>query len=99
MNRIAVVSAARTPIGKFLGALSPLSAVDLGAHAVRAAVQRAAIQPRAGRMIRAKVLGTHVVGNERRHYLDRLVHPAWVNQVGRYRAEGAVSTILIEGGE
>lgn len=59
----------------------------------------AIIQPRAGRMIRAKVLGTHVVGNERRHYLDRLVHPAWVNQVGRYRTEGAVSTILIEGGE
>ena len=45
MNRIAVVSAARTPIGKFLGALSPLSAVDLGAHAARAAVQRAGIQP------------------------------------------------------
>ena len=45
MNRVAVVSAARTPIGKFLGALSPLSAVDLGAHAARAAVQRAGIQP------------------------------------------------------
>ena len=45
MNRIAVVSAARTPIGKFLGGLSPLTAVDLGAHAARAAIQRAGIQP------------------------------------------------------
>ncbi len=33
----------RTPIGRFLGGLSSLSAPDLGAIAVRAAVQRAAI--------------------------------------------------------
>lgn len=56
----------------------------------------AIIQPRSGRMVRAKVLGTRRVGAELHHYLDRLVHPDWVNQVGRYRAEGAVSTILIE---
>lgn len=43
MERIAIVSAARTPIGKFLGALSPLSAVDLGAAAVSAALQRAGV--------------------------------------------------------
>ncbi|MBW3533956.1 MAG: acetyl-CoA C-acyltransferase [Gemmatimonadetes bacterium] len=34
---------ARTPIGRFLGGLSPLAAPDLGAIAVRAAVQRAGI--------------------------------------------------------
>jgi hypothetical protein len=56
----------------------------------------AIIQPRSGRMIRAKVLGTRRVGSELHHYLDRLIHPQWVNHVGRYRAEGAVSTILIE---
>jgi acetyl-CoA C-acetyltransferase len=38
-----IVSAARTPIGKFLGGLSPLSAPELGAIAIRAAVQRAGI--------------------------------------------------------
>ena len=36
---------ARTPIGRFLGGLSPLSAPDLGAIAVRAAVDRAGIDP------------------------------------------------------
>jgi acetyl-CoA C-acetyltransferase len=45
-SRIPVlVSAARTPIGRFLGGLSPLSAAELGAHAVRAAVERSGIDP------------------------------------------------------
>src|SRR5881398_1109091 len=38
-----IVSAARTPIGKFLGGLSPLSAPELGAIAIRAAVERAGV--------------------------------------------------------
>ena len=40
-----IVSAARTPIGKFLGGLSSLSAPELGAIAIREAVQRAGIDP------------------------------------------------------
>jgi len=36
-----IVSAARTPIGSFQGALSSQSAVDLGAHAIKAAIERA----------------------------------------------------------
>jgi acetyl-CoA C-acetyltransferase len=43
MERIAIVAAARTPIGKFLGALAPLSAVELGTAAVKAAIARAKI--------------------------------------------------------
>ena len=42
-NQAVILSAARTPIGKFLGALSSLSAPELGAVAVRAAVQRAGL--------------------------------------------------------
>ncbi|TVR51535.1 MAG: acetyl-CoA C-acyltransferase [Gemmatimonadales bacterium] len=42
-----IVSGARTPIGRFLGGLSPLSAPELGAMAVRAAVERAGIDPSA----------------------------------------------------
>jgi acetyl-CoA C-acetyltransferase len=38
-----IVGAARTPIGKFLGALSPLSAPELGAVAIRAALERAGV--------------------------------------------------------
>ena len=38
-----VVSGARTPIGRFLGGLSPLRAPELGAIVIRAAVERAGI--------------------------------------------------------
>ena len=37
---IVIVGGARTPIGKFGGTLRPLTAVDLGAHAIREAVAR-----------------------------------------------------------
>jgi len=40
-----ILSAARTPIGKFQGALSSVSATKLGSIAVRAAVERAGINP------------------------------------------------------
>jgi acetyl-CoA C-acetyltransferase len=40
-----IVSAVRTPVGKFQGALSGFSAVELGALAVREAVARAGIDP------------------------------------------------------
>jgi acetyl-CoA C-acetyltransferase len=40
-----IISAARTPIGKFLGGLSTLTAPELGAVVIRAAVQRAGIEP------------------------------------------------------
>jgi acetyl-CoA C-acetyltransferase len=45
MGRPVIVSACRTPIGRFQGALSPLSAPQLGALAIREAVQRAGIAP------------------------------------------------------
>jgi len=38
-----IVSAARTPIGKFLGALSSLSAPELGAVAIKAAIDRSGV--------------------------------------------------------
>jgi acetyl-CoA C-acetyltransferase len=45
MERPVLVSAVRTPIGRFLGVLAPLSATRLGAIAVREAVRRAGIDP------------------------------------------------------
>ena len=38
-----IVAAARTPIGKFLGALSGVTAPELGATAIRAALQRSGV--------------------------------------------------------
>ena len=40
---VVIVSARRTPIGAFLGALSPLSAVQLGSAAIKAAIESAGI--------------------------------------------------------
>ena len=40
-----IVSAARTPIGKFLGALASVSAPDLGAVAIKAALERSGVSP------------------------------------------------------
>ncbi len=42
-KEVVIVSAARTPIGKFLGGLMPLRAPELGAIAVREAISRAGI--------------------------------------------------------
>jgi len=44
-QNIVIVSAKRTPMGAFLGALAPVTAPDLGAAAARAAIEAAGIQP------------------------------------------------------
>jgi acetyl-CoA C-acetyltransferase len=43
MNEALIVGAARTPVGRFLGALSDVPAPELGAVAVRAAIERAGV--------------------------------------------------------
>ena len=45
MSEIVIVSGTRTPMGGFQGSLSGVSAVDLGAIAIREAISRAGIQP------------------------------------------------------
>ena len=52
-----IVAGARTPVGKLMGGLSSLSAADLGAHAIRAALSSARLDPTA---VEAVVMG-HVV--------------------------------------
>jgi acetyl-CoA C-acetyltransferase len=46
-GRVYLVSAARTPIGKFAGSLADVPATVLGGIAIRAAVERAAVPPEA----------------------------------------------------
>lgn len=45
MNEVYIISAVRTPIGSFGGVLSSMSATQLGAVAIKAAVERAGIDP------------------------------------------------------
>src|SRR5215813_12255785 len=54
-----IVSAVRTPIGKFLGGLAPLTAPELGATAIRAAVQRSGIDAQA---IEEVIMGNVIQG-------------------------------------
>ena len=42
---VVIVSAARTPLGRFMGELSPLSAHKLGSHVIGAALERARLSP------------------------------------------------------
>lgn len=45
MRQVYIVSAVRTPIGSFGGALASLSATQLGSAAIKAAIERAGIKP------------------------------------------------------
>lgn len=45
MNEVVIVSAQRTPMGSFMGALSSTAAPQLGAIAIKAALEKAGIQP------------------------------------------------------
>ncbi|MDO5367481.1 acetyl-CoA C-acetyltransferase [Kocuria sp.] len=44
-NDVVIVNGARTPQGKLLGSLAALSAVELGAHAIKHALERSGVSP------------------------------------------------------
>ena len=45
VSEVVIASAARTPVGKFLGGLASLSATELGGTVIKAALERAGAQP------------------------------------------------------
>ena len=47
MKEVVIVSAARTPFGKFVGALRSLKATDLGGLAIKEALQLQLVTPSA----------------------------------------------------
>lgn len=47
MNETVIVSIARTPLGSFQGSLSTFCAPELGAHAIKAALERGQVDPKA----------------------------------------------------
>lgn len=59
-----IVSAARTPLGKFGGGLKDWSPSDLGAHAMRAAMERAGV---AGGDLDGYIFGNVVSGGHGQH--------------------------------
>lgn len=59
MQEVYIISAVRTPIGKFGGALLDFSPVDLAAHVMRGALERAGIE--------GKELDLYIMGNILKH--------------------------------
>ena len=57
MQDVYIISAVRTPIGKFGGALAGMSAADMGVVAAKAAMERAGVQP--------EQVGETIFGNAR----------------------------------
>ena len=79
MPNAVIVSAARTPIGRFLGSLAPLSAPELGAIAIKAAMERAKIDPaEIGEVIMGNVLQAGVGQAPARQAMIRAGVPAAV---------------------
>ncbi|XP_042232398.1 acetyl-CoA acetyltransferase, mitochondrial-like [Homarus americanus] len=52
LNDVVIVSAARTPMGSFRSSLASLRAPELGAVAIKAAVERAGVDPKAVQEVR-----------------------------------------------
>nr|WP_303657377.1 acetyl-CoA C-acetyltransferase [Asticcacaulis aquaticus] len=45
VSDVVIVAAARTPVGSFLGSLASLSGAELGAHVIKAALERSGLTP------------------------------------------------------
>ncbi|MCM3618022.1 acetyl-CoA C-acetyltransferase [Sutcliffiella horikoshii] len=61
MGKTVIVSAVRTPIGRFAGGLSTLTASDLGATAIKEALQRASLS---GNQVGEVIMGTVLQGGQ-----------------------------------
>ena len=63
-RRTAILGYARTPFGKLLGGLASLPATELGAHAIRAAVERAGVAPEQVEHVARKVAELRILRDE-----------------------------------
>src|SRR5262245_8716023 len=61
MSNTVILSAARTPVGKLGGGLSSLEATELGGIAIKAALERAAVDPE---QVEHVVMGTVIQANQ-----------------------------------
>lgn len=71
-ERIAVIAPTRTAVGRFGGSLKDIGALDLGAHAVKTAIQRAGLEPKdIQRVVAGENIQVTRGGNPARHVLLR----------------------------
>jgi homoserine acetyltransferase len=87
MDDIVIVSAARTPVGSFNGALSSLNAQALGAFALSAAFSRAGIEAAdVDEVILGHVLSAGEGQNPARNINDQYAIEKWLDDRGQARA-------------
>jgi acetyl-CoA C-acetyltransferase len=114
-NTIVIASAARTPVGSFNGSLSSLSGHELGMIAIKAAVERAGVQPGdVSEVILGQVLTAGQGQNPARQASIAagipVDSPAWgINQVcgsglraialGAQQIQSGAATIVVAGGQ
>ena len=114
-NTIVIASAARTPVGSFNGSLSSLSGHELGMIAIKAAVERAGLQPGdVSEVILGQVLTAGQGQNPARQASIAagvpVDSPAWgINQVcgsglraialGAQQIQSGAATIVVAGGQ
>jgi len=77
---VVIVSAARTPVGSFNGAFATTPAHDLGAIAIKAALERAGIEP--GRVSEV-IMGQILTAAQGQSGLDRRRYPGGKPGLGR----------------
>ena len=114
-NTIVIASAARTPVGSFNGSLSSLSGHELGKIAIKAAIERAGVQPGdVSEVILGQVLTAGQGQNPARQASIAagipVDSPAWgINQVcgsglraialGAQQIQSGAATIVVAGGQ
>ena len=114
-NTIVIASAARTPVGSFNGSLSSLSGHELGMIAIKAAIERAGVQPGdVSEVILGQVLTAGQGQNPARQASIAagipVDSPAWgINQVcgsglraialGAQQIQSGAATIVVAGGQ
>lgn len=96
MNEVVIVSAVRTPVGSFGGALSQIPAVELGALTIREGIRRAGIAPeQVDEVIMGNVLNAGLGQNPARQAAVKagipLEVPAWT--VGKVCGSGLKAVV------
>jgi len=97
MRDVVIISAVRTPVGNFNGALQELSALDLGSIVIREAVRRAGIEPAdVDEVIMGNVLPTGSGQNPARQAMIRagLPMPAGAFTVNKVCGSGLKAVML-----
>ena len=81
-REVVIVSAARTPIGKFQGGLSPLTAVQLGTVAAKAAIERSGLK---ADQIEEVIMGCVLTAGQGQNPARQvLIHAGIPNTVGAF---------------